>query len=109
MAPTVATIRSPISPVGTQAEEPEEDPAHERADDADDQVVDQAETAPLGDLSRQPAGGEADEEEKGKVHESHGFVLLRREVVKQRESAGHMIKLGTQPFGFRSASSLKKL
>ena len=87
MAPTVATIRSAISPLALNPRNQNRmPPTNEPAT-----PMIRSLTRPklsLGDLSGEPAGGQADEEEVDEVHESHGFVLLRREVVKQRESAG---------------------
>ena len=45
-------------------------PPRNGADDADDQVVDQAVALTLGDLTGEPAGGQANEQEKEKMDQA---------------------------------------
>src|SRR5271157_2282786 len=60
---------------GTQSKEREQDSAKEGTDDADNQVVDQSVAFALGDPTGEPAGGQANEQEKDEMdqaaHDDH--------------------------------------
>jgi len=71
----VAVTRLPTRlPSRAEAQEPEEETSEQCANDADDEVADQSETAAAHDLAGQPTGHDADDQEPNDTHMALPFT-----------------------------------